>query len=286
MRRTGADVASPTFIATAGRVGAFAALFVILNLAASGLLAGPLVWLMARTGQRVRIDELLVLAASLGATAIMLRSVDVRPWADVGLSRRAASLRSVAAGLAIGGTAIGAACALLFAFGLLHVVPAEPGSSLAAALRISFFLVPAALYEEVLCRGYLLTVIRRRVGTWGAVLATSALFGLLHLQNAGAGVRSVLIVTLAGIFLAAVRVAYDSLYAAWSAHLAWNWVMAVPLHAPVSGLSLEHPDFRTVSTGPAWLTGGHWGPEGGMLAALGMTAGLAYLYARRRREES
>jgi membrane protease YdiL (CAAX protease family) len=146
--------------------------------------------------------------------------------------------------------------------------------------------VPAALYEEVLCRGYLLTAIRTKLGTWGAVLSTSALFGLLHAQNVGATVQSVLIVTLAGIFLAAVRVAFDSLYAAWSAHLAWNWVMAVPLHAPVSGLQLEHPGYRTVSAGPAWLTGGSWGPEGGLLAALGMMAGLAYLYARRRREES
>jgi hypothetical protein len=36
-----------------------------------------------------------------------------------------------------------------------------------------------------------------------------------------------------------------------------------------------------------WITGGEWGPEGGLAAALGMLAGLAYLYrTRRRREES
>jgi hypothetical protein len=83
-----------------------------------------------------------------------------------------------------------------------------------------------------------------------------------------------------------VRVVYDSLYAAWAAHTAWNWVMAVPLHAPVSGLRFEAPDYRTVSAGPEWITGGAWGPEGGFAAVLGMMAGLAYLYTRRRREES
>jgi uncharacterized protein len=96
----------------------------------------------------------------------------------------------------------------------------------------------------------------------------------------------VLIVTLAGVFLGAIRVAFDSLYAAWGAHLAWNWMMAVPLHAPVSGLRFEAPDYRTVSAGPAWVTGGAWGPEGGLAAALAMVAALAYLHARRRREET
>jgi hypothetical protein len=34
--------------------------------------------------------------------------------------------------------------------------------------------------------------------------------------------------------------------------------------------------------GPAWLTGGKWGPEGGAAAAAGMLAGLAVLVAWRR----
>jgi len=64
-------------------------------------------------------------------------------------------------------------------------------------------------------------------------------------------------------------------------------MMAVPFHLSVSGISFDVPDYRTVSTGPAWATGGAWGPEGGVAAAAGMLAGLYYLYrARRRRAES
>ena len=272
--------------ATIGRVLAFIALFAVLQLAGIVLLAGPLVWLVGRTGQRIRIDEVVVLAAALAATVIMLRRVDARPWRDVGLGRDASRLAIVWRGWIIGFVAIGVACATLLALGWLRVAPSEPGSSLAAAARITIFLVPAALAEEVLCRGYLLTVIRDRIGTIGAVVSTSLVFGLLHVSNPGWTVASVGIVALAGIFLAAVRVAYESLYAAWAAHVAWNWVMAVPLHAPVSGLRFESPDYRTVSAGPAWLTGGAWGPEGGVAAVLGMLACLSYLYARRRREES
>jgi membrane protease YdiL (CAAX protease family) len=273
-------------LGTIGRVLLFCLLFALLDIAASGLLGGPLVWLAARSGQRVEIDDLLMLGAALGATALMVRAVDVRPWRDLGLARDAARPRPVGAGWCIGFAAIGLVCALLFAVGWLRIAPSAPGSSLGAAARLTFVLVPAAFAEEVLCRGYLLTVVRERAGWAGAIGLTSLAFGLLHAANPGATVESVLLVTLAGIFLAAIRVVYDSLYAAWSAHAAWNWLMAVPLHAPVSGLRLEAPDYRTVSTGPAWITGGAWGPEGGLAAGLGMMAGLAYLYTRRRREES
>jgi membrane protease YdiL (CAAX protease family) len=254
--------------------------------AAYAVLAAPLTWVVARTGQRLRIDDLLALAAALAATALMVRSINVRPWSDVGLSRSAARPRLFGLGWCLGFAAIGVACGALLALGWLRIVPAEPGSSLGAAARITVFLLPAALAEEVLCRGYLLTVIRERIGTRGAVGTTSVAFGLLHLSNPGWTIESVTIVVMAGIFLAAVRVAYDSLYAAWAAHTAWNWVMAVPLHAPVSGLRLESPDYRAVSAGPEWITGGAWGPEGGLAAALGMLMCLYYLYARRRREES
>jgi membrane protease YdiL (CAAX protease family) len=238
------------------------------------------------TGQRLRIDDVIVLVAALAATAIMVRGFDVRPWRDVGLAPAAARPPVLGIGWCLGFSAIGAACGVLLAVGWLRIAPAEPGSSLGAAARLTAFLLPAALAEEVLCRGYLLTVIRDRIGARGAVGVTSLAFGALHVTNPGWTIASLTVVAMAGVFLAAVRLVYDSLYAAWAAHLAWNWVMAVPLHAPVSGLRLESPDYRTVSAGPEWITGGAWGPEGGIAAVLGMLAVLSFLWARHRREES
>ena len=265
-------------------------LFVVLYLAALGttfaLLAGPLTAMVGRTGQHIRIDEMLSLVAALLATWVMVRAVDPRPWKDVGLGTADARPAAFAWGGAVGAAPIAVASALLLAVGWLHIVTAPEGSSLGAAVRVTIFLVPAAMGEEVLCRGYLLTAMRDGIGVRGAVIVTSVLFGMLHIPNAGSTVESVGIVILAGIFLAAVRVAFDSLYAAWAAHTAWNWIMAVPLHAPVSGLMMEAPDYRTVSSGPEWITGGAWGPEGGLAAALGMVAMLVFLHARRRREES
>jgi hypothetical protein len=56
--------------------------------------------------------------------------------------------------------------------------------------------------------------------------------------------------------------------------------MGVPLHTLISGRSLPHPDYQIVDSGPDWITGGVWGPEGGIGAGLGILAGIGYLYAR------
>jgi hypothetical protein len=47
-------------------------------------------------------------------------------------------------------------------------------------------------------------------------------------------------------------------------------VQAAVLHSAVSGLPLPTPGYRLADNGPTWLTGGTWGPEGGLAAAAGM----------------
>jgi hypothetical protein len=96
---------------------------------------------------------------------------------------------------------------------------------------------------------------------------------------------------LAGVFLAAVLVYTGSLYAAWAAHFAWNWMMTGVLHAAVSGASeplpgVSIPDFRIVDNGPDLVTGGPWGPEGGLMAAVAIGASMVILkrVTDRRRE--
>ena len=203
------------------------------------------------------------------------------------MGRDAARPALLARGFLFGALSIGLPTLLLIAVGWMTLRPGPHGSLWGAADRVSAALLPAALYEELLTRGYVFAVLREAVGWRTTLIATSVIFGLLHLQNAGANVESIVLVTLAGVFLGGLLVATRSLYAAWMAHFAWNWTMAVVFHTAVSGLALESPNYRYVDAGPDWVTGGVWGPEGGAAGGLGMLGGLAYLYARRnsRRRE-
>jgi hypothetical protein len=192
-------------------------------------------------------------------------------WARVGLGVQGLRLRPMLIGLAAGTLAILVPCGVLLATGRLGLErQPELQSWWSAARGVLILLTPAAFAEELAVRGYLLTTLVDGVGRPFAVAITSVLFALLHLLNPDPSFLSTGMVALAGLFLATIRLTTGSLWAAWIAHLAWNVVQAIVLHAPVSGLPLPTPDYRLVDRGPVWLTGGPWGPEGGLAAAAGM----------------
>jgi membrane protease YdiL (CAAX protease family) len=216
---------------------------------------------------------------------IMLRWVDHDPWSYVGLGREQLTPRVLVLGLALG-----ALCILIPSGGLLlahdlSVVTGLEGRHgwIELAGGYAFLFLLQSLSEEMISRGYLFAALRDGIGEIGALAFTSIGFGLLHKFNPGATTQSICVVILAGVFLAAILVITRSLYAAWMAHLAWNWSMAEVLHSAVSGINFPYSSYRMESSGPTWLSGGAWGPEGGAAAVAGMAVGVAFLVEWRRR---
>jgi membrane protease YdiL (CAAX protease family) len=183
-------------------------------------------------------------------------------------------------GAAFGGLTIGVASVLLLGSDMLRIDPTLPGSWWGEARHSTLVFLPAAFFEELFIRGYVFAVLRRTAGWKVALVVTSVVFGLLHATNPGADAESLLAVIVAGFFLGAIFLATRSLYAAGAAHFAWNWMMAGALHIAVSGVPSRDPDYRVVETGPDWLTGGPWGPEGGLAAVAAMFVVVIYLYGR------
>ena len=73
------------------------------------------------------------------------------------------------------------------------------------------------------------------------------------------------------------------IWIATGAHVGWNFALAA-LAAPVSGLPFDVPwlDYRPGT--PSWLSGGPFGPEGGLIATTLLI--LATLVAARFTERS
>ena len=271
------------------RLGLFGVVGVAFSIAASVLL-GPVFGTVFRLigVAPLSTDEWVETCGLLAATAFCLRQVDKRPWRDVWMGRDAAEPMKLVIGLAVGALAIALPISVLIAADWLRAEPGAGGSWAGAALRVSLMLLPAALLEELLTRGYVFAVLREAWGWRWTLVVTSVGFGMLHLMNAGVTAASVLLVIAAGLLLGGILVALRSVYAAWMAHFAWNWTMAVVFHTAVSGFPLESPGYRYVDAGPDWATGGQWGPEGGVPAGIGMGAGgaVAYLFARRERRRT
>jgi membrane protease YdiL (CAAX protease family) len=286
------DRANRFFYTAAGSLRApwrlvlFVGAFMAATIVAQGLIAPLLLGVFAAIGLRESVAYYLEAIEALLATWFCLRVLEKKPWSDVGLGAGALRPSKLGLGIVAGSGAISVAIAVLILLGWLA---REPGASSGWArplFRMAVLLLPASLAEEVITRGYAFTAIRDGAGTGWAIAITSAFFGVAHLTNPGANAQSVVLVALAGVFLAAVRIGTDSLYAAWAAHFAWNWVMAALFHAPVSGNAFEYPAYRYVDAGPDWATGGAWGPESGFPAGVMMVVGSVFflqLAARRYR---
>ena len=242
---------------------------------AVALVAGP-----AAVNPREALFQWMSLASVVLATWIMLRKVEKLPWSAVGLDRPALTPPLIITGAALGGLTIGVTSLLLLAARMLRIDPTVAGSWWGQAGRSVLVLLPAAFFEELFIRGFVFSVLRRAWGWRLALVVTSVVFGLLHAWNPGADAESILAVIVAGFFLGAILLATRSLYAAGAAHFAWNWVMAAAMHIAVSGIPSGDVDYRTVETGPDWLTGGPWGPEGGLAAVVMMFVAIFYLYGR------
>lgn len=261
------------------RVLLFAALFFVL-LFVEGLLL-PFIARLELPPDRLSVglaaQSGLMLLAALLAAWILLRWVDGRPLRGLGFPLNAAGLRELGVGLGIGVAALVVVVASFTAFGWYRYTP-EAGSlagwATTAGVALAALAIPAAA-EEALLRGYPFRALVEGPGAVVAVLFTSGVFALLHWPNPGAERFALVNIFLAGVLLAVAVLRTGTLWLATGVHLGWNWIMSGPLDLPVSGLQgLDVPLYDVTVAGPAWLTGGAFGPEGGLAGTLAATLGL------------
>jgi membrane protease YdiL (CAAX protease family) len=179
-------------------------------------------------------------------------------------------------GLALG--AIAAGSALLMAVLLANSHWSRDngglGDYVGQVVKTSLFLAPAALSEEVMFRGVPLVLLAAVVGRGTAlVLVAGLVFALFHGLNPGITPLGLGNIALAGIFLGVAFYAPGGIWTAFGAHLGWNATLAA-LDAPVSGLPFSIPFIDYRAGDPVWLSGGRFGPEGGLLATAALTTVL------------
>ncbi|MFC7249065.1 CPBP family intramembrane glutamic endopeptidase [Halomicroarcula sp. GCM10025324] len=164
------------------------------------------------------------------------------------------------------------------------------GAATRLVLLAVFFLVQATT-EEVLVRGYLLTNAAEGLagafGKWRATVVatvlTGALFGVLHATNPSASLLSVTNITLYGVLLGACYVLTGRLGIAAGFHVAWNYTLGL-YGFPVSGIPTGAALLGTETTGLPLVTGGSFGPEGGLVALPLLVVGSGALAWWVRRE--
>jgi membrane protease YdiL (CAAX protease family) len=142
----------------------------------------------------------------------------------------------------------------------------------------------AAAGEEALFRGYPLQTMARSGLAWVAIVITSIIFSWGHLNNPNAVAGFTFANTaLAGVWLAIAYLRTRNLWFPLGIHWAWNWTMGAVLGLPVSGIEklTPHPLLHATDLGPAWLTGGSYGLEGGAACTFALLLSTLFIWRTR-----
>ncbi len=100
-----------------------------------------------------------------------------------------------------------------------------------AVLLAAFGVLFAPVVEEMLFRGFLFPVVQRVHGTAAAVLATAALFSLVHAQQYGWAWQNLALLSYVGVVFGTVRAVTGSLIPSTLIHAAYNLTLFAGLFA-------------------------------------------------------
>ena len=231
------------------------------------------------------VGQIMMLVASfvpvLLAIWAWVHFVERRPFWTLGLERAGAIskyLRGVLTGFVMFAASIGT----LAIFGTVSMGRGDPRqeglNALGGVLLVYLGWAIQGPTEEVLCRGWLLQTQGARYRPWVGIAISALVFALLHSLNTGFNILTAVNLILFGLFAALYVLYEESLWGIFGWHAAWNWAEGNVFGTQVSG---SHPiggvllDLRT--TGPGWMTGGAFGPEGGLIVTFILFVGIAIL---------
>jgi membrane protease YdiL (CAAX protease family) len=183
----------------------------------------------------------------------------------LGLKTDGGAARDIGIGLAITTAAMVGILLVLLALGSARVsgAPFDP----AMVLTFGLFLIVQSIIDETVMRGMLISGLALALGgrRIAAVLVAAILFGLTHAFFEGASALSVISNSLGGVMYGLAFVLTGRIWLGVGLHFTWNFVQGPILGFILSGHPVPGAPLHIDDLGPVWLTGGAYGPEGGIV---------------------
>ncbi len=216
-------------------------------------------------------------------TWLWIRFFEKRSFATLGFEQ-GRILFLYSRGLLIGLASFAAIVGLLAPFGYVAVEESDPsqvGLAAIGGVLLAFFpgwLIQGAA-EEVLTRGWMLPTLAARYRPWLGLLISSLFFAVMHGLNPNLSILAMINLALYGLFAALYALREESLWGICAFHSIWNWTQGNLFGLEVSGQGFSGGMiFNLMETGPDWLTGGAFGPEGGLVTTIVLLLSMAIIW--------
>lgn len=178
-------------------------------------------------------------------------------------------------------------------FGFIAVEAANPTQPQGVAALGGVLLVFIGWFvqgpaEEAVTRGWLLPVIGARYNSWLGILISALIFAIFHALNPNLSFVALANLFLFGLFTALYALYEGGLWGVFSIHTVWNWAQGNLFGFEVSGSQAPGGTlFNLMETGPDVITGGAFGPEGGLsVTVVLLISCLLVLWASQRQERA
>lgn len=123
--------------------------------------------------------------------------------------------------------------------------------------------------EEIAIRGWLIPSLAKNCTPFAAIFITAIIFGILHLFSEGVTFLSFINLVLSGVFFASYAIIDGNIWGVCGLHFAWNFALGNIYGLPVSGFYNNGDQiFKTQQVGYDFITGGSFGPEGGLVTTV------------------
>jgi len=259
------------------RAGWRIVLFMVAVLILGVLLIEPLSLL---PGSLSFMGNVLILAAGLGATWVATKFLNRKPFTAVGLALYDRTPRDFGAGCLLGFLMMTGI--FLIELGLGYAVPAwrdlSPLDAVWVATGSLAWFGAGALGEEVLFRGYAFQTLIQALTFLPATILMAIIFALAHVQNPNVTLLSLTNVALAGLLFSIAYMKTRSLWLPFGLHMSWNFSQTTLYGFPTSGIADASRSFVVLKqSGPDWVVGGPFGPEGGILATFALIVCTWYI---------
>lgn len=231
--------------------------------------------------------SLATLALILSLTYLFRRFLDRGTIVDLGFHRKSGWLKQILGGLLLGTLLVSLIFLLQWGAGWLEVSGfssqvQQPALILGNLLGYIIMMTSVAFHEELSFRGYVLQNLDAEWGVIVALIASSVLFGLFHGLNPSVSWLALFNISLAGALLAACYFVTGELWLPMTFHFSWDLVQGPILSLPVSGLVTGGLLLTELRGGNPLITGGAFGPEGGLIGTAALALGLLILLLWRK----